>query len=142
MLTFPFIFHMPDPGTNSWFFVENPLYILTLLFGYAYFVLGCGPKYMEKRKPYSLKTIIFYYNIFQILSNAIIVRRIYSIWVIDYSFGCEPVRQNLDNQVSKNLSLSFFSFSIVNILYCKYLYHRSISIFILVFFYCIAFVII
>ncbi|XP_011497587.1 PREDICTED: elongation of very long chain fatty acids protein AAEL008004-like [Ceratosolen solmsi marchali] len=89
-----------DPRTNSWFFIENPLYLLSVVFGYIYFVLLCGPKYMEKRKPYSLKTAIFFYNLFQIVINAIIVYEIYVIWTTDYSLGCEPVRQNIDKHVT------------------------------------------
>ncbi|XP_058806116.1 elongation of very long chain fatty acids protein 1-like isoform X2 [Phymastichus coffea] len=48
---------------------------------------------MEHRKPYSLKTFIFYYNIFQIVSNAIIVYTFYtSGWATEFTLGCEPVR--------------------------------------------------
>lgn len=50
---------------------------------------------MEKRQPYSLKSFIFYYNIFQIVSNVIIV---YTMWTAGWSsgeitFGCEPARK-------------------------------------------------
>ncbi|OXU23578.1 elongation of very long chain fatty acids protein 1 isoform X1 [Nasonia vitripennis] len=82
-----------DPRTNSWFMVENPLYICSIVFGYAYFVLKCGPKFMEKREPYSLKNFIFYYNIFQIVSNSIIVYVMYTAgWTTEFTLGCEPLR--------------------------------------------------
>ncbi|KAJ8682488.1 hypothetical protein QAD02_018280 [Eretmocerus hayati] len=82
-----------DPRTNEWFLVQNPVYIILALFGYSYFVLNYGPKFMEKRKPYCLKSFIFYYNIFQIVSNAIIVYVMYtSGWSTEFTLGCEPVR--------------------------------------------------
>jgi len=83
-----------DPRVRDWFLLENPLHVILILFGYTYFVLKCGPKFMEKRQAYSLKTFIFYYNIFQIVTNAIIVYTFYtSGWSTgELSLGCEPIR--------------------------------------------------
>ena len=63
---------------------------------------------MESRKPYSLKSFIFYYNIFQIVTNAIIVYKIYMAgYGTEYTLGCEPVRYTtrpVDIEVSKSVN--------------------------------------
>ncbi|RZC39679.1 ELO domain containing protein, partial [Asbolus verrucosus] len=47
---------------------------------------------MKNRKPYSLKTVLLYYNIFQILSCAtLIYGMLTSGWLTTYSLGCQPV---------------------------------------------------
>lgn len=45
------------------------------LFASIIYLLICkfiGPKLMEKRRPYQLKDVIFWYNIFQVLCSAYI----------------------------------------------------------------------
>lgn len=101
-------FLVTDPRTNSWFMVGNPLYICSIVFAYAYFVLKCGAKFMEKREPYSLKSFIFYYNIFQIVSNSTIVYVMYTAgWTTEFTLGCEPMRtstRSIDMRVSKRIA--------------------------------------
>lgn len=63
----------PDPRTKDWFLVSSNWQLSLIIFSYLYFVLKCGPEFMKTRKPYDLKSFIWYYNLFQILSNAWIV---------------------------------------------------------------------
>lgn len=111
-LIFIFIFYA-DPRTSSFPFISNPTHICLVLFAYAYFVLKYGRQYMEHRKPYSLKTFIFYYNIFQIVSNVIIVYGFYtSGWTTEFTLGCEPVRYTtrpIDMRVSVNIHVIRFA---------------------------------
>ncbi|XP_014236371.1 elongation of very long chain fatty acids protein 1-like [Trichogramma pretiosum] len=84
---------LADPRTNDMLLVGDPILVVGMLVLYAYIVLKWGPLYMETRKPYSLKGFIFYYNIFQIVSNAIIVYTLTtSGWTTEFGWGCEPVR--------------------------------------------------
>ena len=102
LIYFVFIFCFLDPRTNDWFLVSNPILIGLIIFSYLYFVLKCGPDYMEDRKPYSLKTFIYFYNIFQVIFNSYIVYNILdSGWFTDYSLHCEPVRYNYEPQSLK-----------------------------------------
>ena len=81
-----------DPRTRDWFLVGSSAPILIILTLYLLFVLKWGPKFMEKRKPYSLKTFIQLYNIFQIIANAIIVYALLKAgWFSTMSFGCEGI---------------------------------------------------
>lgn len=63
---------MADERTNKWPLIESPVTIVILSIVYLYYICIYGPRYMEKRDPYTLTTFIRYYNIFQIVTNAII----------------------------------------------------------------------
>lgn len=52
---------------------ESPLIPVLIICGYLYFVLRCGPKYMNNREPYSLRPILLSYNAAQAVANAIMV---------------------------------------------------------------------
>lgn len=43
--------------------------VVTIIAAYLYVVLKAGPKYMEQRKAYDLKTVIRIYNIVQVIAN-------------------------------------------------------------------------
>lgn len=67
----------------------SPVPIVLVSFAYLYFVLGCGPRYMKDKQAYDLKTIIKLYNVFQIVSNALLVYYIcVAGWYKDYFFAC------------------------------------------------------
>ena len=71
--------------------MQSPIILPAILFSYLYFILKCGPKFMKDRKPYNLKTFIKWYNIFQIVSNAIIVQQFISTgWFTEITVFCEP----------------------------------------------------
>ncbi|KAG7208152.1 hypothetical protein KM043_009719 [Ampulex compressa] len=60
-----------DPKMQAMTLYGSIFWVPIIVFSYLYFTLGCGPRFMKDRKPYSLKTFIMYYNIFQIVANAI-----------------------------------------------------------------------
>lgn len=62
-----------DDEVDSWMFMSSPWPIFTILSLYLLFVLKLGPNFMESRKPFSLKTPILLYNVFQTLYNAWLV---------------------------------------------------------------------
>ncbi|KAL2740956.1 LOW QUALITY PROTEIN: elongation of very long chain fatty acids protein 4-like [Vespula squamosa] len=64
---------MKNPRVKDWILFNSPYPIILIIFSYFYFVLACGPRFMKNRKPYSLKTFMRYYNIFQIVMNSFIV---------------------------------------------------------------------
>ncbi|XP_058810232.1 elongation of very long chain fatty acids protein 4-like isoform X2 [Phymastichus coffea] len=78
-----------DDRTLEWWPVKHEWSIYVMFAGYLYFVLRCGPRFMEKRPAYSLKTFIKYYNIFQIVYNAWIVYSCVKYGLFsDIGFGC------------------------------------------------------
>ncbi|XP_017756788.1 PREDICTED: elongation of very long chain fatty acids protein 7-like [Eufriesea mexicana] len=82
--------------TSDWLLVKTPIPIILLFFSYLYFVLRCGPKFMKDRKPYKLNTFIRFYNIFQMVSNALIVYHIVDMGFHKlYIFNCiEPTYED------------------------------------------------
>ncbi|XP_017756789.1 PREDICTED: elongation of very long chain fatty acids protein AAEL008004-like [Eufriesea mexicana] len=78
--------------TSDWLLVKTPIPIILLSFAYLYFVLRCGPRFMKDKKPYQLRTFIRLYNIFQIVSNALIVYNVLDLgFHKQFIFSCrEP----------------------------------------------------
>ncbi|XP_026666720.1 elongation of very long chain fatty acids protein 7-like [Ceratina calcarata] len=98
-----------DWRTNNWFLVSSPLPITFLTFAYLYFVLKCGPRYMEGRPAYKLYRFIRLYNIFQIVSNAMIIyATIEAGWYKDYFIYCVKVDFTDSPQAMKFASISWY----------------------------------
>lgn len=73
--------------------------LMVLLPFYLYFCTRLGPRLMKDRKPFELKTPIFYYNLFQILVSAYnIYFGIKGGWFNGYSFKCQPVDRTINPQ--------------------------------------------
>lgn len=84
--------NVTDKRANDWFLVSSPVPVIIISLAYLYLVLKCGPKYMENRPAYSCSTFIKIYNIFQIITNSVIVYLIYdSGWFRDYGFRILPL---------------------------------------------------
>lgn len=81
--------HLPLVSSN----VTVPM-ILVL---YLYVIVYLGPKFMKNRQPWSLKTFIRVYNVFQIISNAILVYKFYKVgWFHEIWFYCIPPTYDTD----------------------------------------------
>ncbi|XP_078656359.1 very long chain fatty acid elongase 4-like [Branchiostoma floridae x Branchiostoma belcheri] len=80
-----------DPRTDPWFLVYSPLPIFVL---FVLYVLLCvyGPRVMEKRQPFNLKTIIIPYNFALVgLSAYMFYEFLVTAWLSGYSLKCQPV---------------------------------------------------
>lgn len=72
--------------------MSSPLPTLVICLFYAYFSRVLGPKLMENRKPFTMRKVLIYYNMFQTLFSAwIFYEYLMSGWGIHYSFKCQPV---------------------------------------------------
>nr|XP_023015102.1 elongation of very long chain fatty acids protein AAEL008004-like [Leptinotarsa decemlineata] len=81
-----------DPRVNDWFLMSSPFYTLGICLSYVYIVKVLGPKLMENRKPYELKTVLIVYNFFQVLfSSWLFYESCVAGWLNHYSFKCQPV---------------------------------------------------
>nr|XP_050864552.1 elongation of very long chain fatty acids protein 1-like isoform X1 [Vespula vulgaris] len=94
---FHYIVSFDDPRIKDWILFNSPYPIVLIISSYLYFVLACGPRFMKDRKPYSLKTFIRYYNIFQIVMNNFIVYKLLKGgWFTRISIYCEPIIYGTD----------------------------------------------
>nr|XP_029708454.1 elongation of very long chain fatty acids protein AAEL008004-like [Aedes albopictus] len=83
--------------------------VVTILATYLYVVLRAGPKYMEQRKAYDLKTVIRIYNIVQVVANGgyfVAVMFLMLRWE-NFSFKCQPVNYSESKQGYEELYLSY-----------------------------------
>lgn len=61
-----------DERTKDWFMMPSAYPTNLLVAGYIIFVTILGPKLMEKRNAFQLKTVIVYYNFFQVCFSSYI----------------------------------------------------------------------
>ncbi|KPJ10437.1 Elongation of very long chain fatty acids protein 7 [Papilio machaon] len=78
-----------DPRVSEWPLMTSPWPLVFIIASYLTLIKLILPVYMRKHAPYELKTIIKWYNIVQIVANAIVTWGIMtSGWTTTYHFGC------------------------------------------------------
>lgn len=65
-----------DPRVNDWFLMSGPFPTLSICLFYAYFVKVLGPKLMENRKPFDLRRVMLWYNLFQVIFSTWLFREV------------------------------------------------------------------
>lgn len=63
---------------DSWLLMGSPIPLVVIFTFYLLFVLKIGPNFMKDRKAFSLKTSIFFYNLFQVFASTAIVVKVKS----------------------------------------------------------------
>ncbi|XP_064482615.1 very long chain fatty acid elongase AAEL008004-like [Ornithodoros turicata] len=84
---------MSDPRVQHWPFMDSPLPCITLIVAYVYFARVTGPQFMRDRKPYKLRTLIFFYNLANVFFSAFFAVQFFSKTYIGggYNWLCQPV---------------------------------------------------
>lgn len=105
---------LADERTIDWPLIGSPVPIVLISAAYLYIILIFGPRYMEQRKPYSLKTFIKYYNIFQIVANALITYHILDVgWFEDGYITCtDKVEYTYNRNSYKIAKLLWYLFTL------------------------------
>nr|QMX41530.1 very long chain fatty acid elongation protein ELO5 [Dioryctria abietella] len=81
-----------DQRVKDWFLMSSPFPTLAICLTYVFTVKVLGPKLMENRKPFELKKVLIWYNLFQVLFSIWLFREsLASGWFSTYSFRCQPV---------------------------------------------------
>ncbi|OWR46146.1 hypothetical protein KGM_215920 [Danaus plexippus plexippus] len=81
-----------DQRVKDWFLMSSPFPTLAICLTYVFVVKVLGPKLMENRKPFELKQILIWYNLFQVIFSCwLFYESIASGWFTTYSFRCQPV---------------------------------------------------
>lgn len=63
-----------------------------IIITYIYFSTNIGPKYMRDKKPYDLRNVMILYNFIQVLlSLYLFYEGVFSGWLYEYSYTCQPV---------------------------------------------------
>ncbi|KAJ0180136.1 hypothetical protein K1T71_004727 [Dendrolimus kikuchii] len=91
---------LSDPRSRNWMLMDGPGPILTIVAAYLYFCSYAGPIYMKDRKPYRLKNVMMWYNLFQIAMSVFLTYRgIEYIIQTDYRFTCQNIDYS-DNPIA------------------------------------------
>ncbi|XP_047535906.1 elongation of very long chain fatty acids protein AAEL008004-like [Vanessa atalanta] len=78
-----------DPRVKDWLLMTSPKPLLIIISGYLFLIKFVLPKFMQDRKSYDLRNFIKWYNVLQIISNAVVSWGIMtSGWTTTYHFGC------------------------------------------------------
>ncbi|XP_004931946.1 elongation of very long chain fatty acids protein AAEL008004 [Bombyx mandarina] len=81
-----------DQRVKDWFLMSSPFPTLAICLTYVFIVKVLGPKLMENRKPFELKQVLIWYNLFQVIFSCwLFYESIVSGWFTTYSFRCQPV---------------------------------------------------
>lgn len=81
-----------DQRVKDWFLMSSPFPTLAICLTYVFTVKVLGPKLMENRKPFELKNILIFYNLFQVIFSVwLFYESLKSGWFTTYSFRCQPV---------------------------------------------------
>jgi elongation of very long chain fatty acids protein 1 len=64
-----------DSEVDSWPLMASPVWWIIIFTFYLWIVYKAGPKFMEKRKAFKLKTLIRVYNLYQILACLYFIRQ-------------------------------------------------------------------
>uniref|UniRef100_A0A224XG06 Elongation of very long chain fatty acids protein n=1 Tax=Panstrongylus lignarius TaxID=156445 RepID=A0A224XG06_9HEMI len=59
-----------NSDVNKWFMMESPWPVLGLATFYLFFVLKLGPNFMSNKKAFSLRPLIFLYNLVQVVFSS------------------------------------------------------------------------
>ncbi|XP_061721125.1 elongation of very long chain fatty acids protein 7-like [Cydia pomonella] len=78
-----------DPRVLDWPLMGSPWPLLFIITSYLAVIKIILPAYMKNRPPYELRSIIKWYNVVQIIANAVVTWGIMtSGWTTTYHFGC------------------------------------------------------
>lgn len=99
-----------DPRISTFPMMEGgPWTVLGVIAAYVYFVKVLGPEIMANRKPFSLKPVIFSYNVFMVLINFLFF--LYASYHTNFgikTWQCNPVDKNkFDSEWKIKLTVSW-----------------------------------
>lgn len=61
---------------DKWFLMSSPMPVISIVALYLLLVIKIGPEFMKDRKPLNIKPLILVYNLYQTISNLLIVIKV------------------------------------------------------------------
>ncbi|KAJ2948397.1 hypothetical protein O0L34_g7636 [Tuta absoluta] len=78
-----------DPRCKDWLLMQSPVPLFSIIITYLLLIKLILPFHMRNRGPYDLRSIIKWYNVVQIVANAVVTWGLLtSGWTTTYHFGC------------------------------------------------------
>lgn len=85
------LFNFSDPRTTNLPLVGSLAPFVIICAVYLRFVLKDGPNYMKDRKPFELKGLMAFYNLFQVIVCFGLASYGLYWWILHHKFKCQPV---------------------------------------------------
>ncbi|XP_055380600.1 elongation of very long chain fatty acids protein 7-like [Condylostylus longicornis] len=107
-----FINEHRDPRIDSLPLVSSPIPATITIVIYLLFVNKWGPKFMENRKPYKLKSILRIYNVLQVVFNLIlfVTALLNSYFQPGFHFTCQNVDHSITEPYMRRLLLASYGY--------------------------------
>lgn len=106
-----YIKDLADRRFDNSLWMASPLPHFTLMVIYLLSIYVILPTYMKNRKAYSLKNVIFYYNLFQILICQFLIYETWnSGWTTHFKFGCELMDYSNSPTALKQLNVVYWTY--------------------------------
>lgn len=100
-----------DPRVAGWPLMTSPFPTMILCLTYAWLVKVSGPKWMENRKPFELRTWILWYNAGQVIFSCwLVYELLVSGWGNDYSYRCQPIDRSNTGKPMRMVAASYWYF--------------------------------
>lgn len=98
-----------DTRVKDWALMKSPLPIVMMSLSYVVFTKFIGPRMMEKRKAFDLRTTLIVYNIFHVAYNAwIFVDMSLKVNLPQLNFRCEPINHSTSKEMLGIISLGYW----------------------------------
>lgn len=98
-----------DQRVDGWFLMSSPWPSLLMCIGYVIVVTIIGPKFMEKREPYNIRTIMTGYNFVMVVLSAYIFMEFgLSGWFVGYSYRCDTVDYSTSEQAMRMVNVCWW----------------------------------
>lgn len=96
-----------DPRTRQWLMVnDSPFHVWMCSAAYLVFV-WIGPKIMQRRAPFELRTFMVFYNAMLVALSAYIVFEIWSsVYENDYNLLCQPFDVNEAHTIPSEMRIA------------------------------------
>jgi elongation of very long chain fatty acids protein 7 len=88
-----------DPRVKDFFLASSPVPVILLCAGYVVFTKYIGPRIMQNRKAYELRSVMIVYNLLNVLFNAyIFYGSMRGGWWGEFNLRCIPITLNTPDE--------------------------------------------
>nr|XP_032519425.1 elongation of very long chain fatty acids protein AAEL008004-like isoform X1 [Danaus plexippus plexippus] len=99
-----------DPRVKTWWLMTSPWPLAAIIVAYLTTIKVFLPAYMTDRKAFELRLLIKWYNVIQIIANAVVTWGILtSGWTTTYHFGCMLPDYSMNPEALRMLSFLWWT---------------------------------
>jgi len=96
-----------DRRVDDWPLMDSSIPSILLCLTYVFIVKVAGPRFMEHRKPYNIKTFLILYNAFQVVASVYVLVKGLMVWK-NYKLICQEVDYSENGLSAAEASYFYF----------------------------------